>query len=33
MDVVDLIAGVETDPATEQPIEPVIIESVKVTSS
>jgi cyclophilin family peptidyl-prolyl cis-trans isomerase len=32
MDVVDLIAGVETDPATEQPIEPVIIESVKVTS-
>lgn len=33
MDVVDLIAGVETDPATEQPVSPVIIESVKVTSS
>jgi peptidyl-prolyl cis-trans isomerase B (cyclophilin B) len=33
MDVVERIAGVETDPATEQPIDPVIIESVKVTSS
>lgn len=33
MDVVELIGGVETDPATAQPISPVIIESVKVTSS
>jgi peptidyl-prolyl cis-trans isomerase B (cyclophilin B) len=33
MDVVELIAGVETDPATEQPLSPVIIESVTVASS
>lgn len=33
MDVVDTIAGVETDPATEQPVDPVIIESIKVTES
>lgn len=33
LDVVDLIAGVDTDPATEQPVDPVIIESVKVAAS
>lgn len=33
MDVVEAIGEVETDPATEQPIDPVIIESVKVTAS
>ena len=30
-DVVDKIGVAETDPATEQPLEPVVIESVKVT--
>jgi peptidyl-prolyl cis-trans isomerase B (cyclophilin B) len=30
-DVVDKIGVVETDPATEAPVEPVVIESVKVT--
>ena len=30
-DVVDKIGVAETDPATEQPLEPVVISSVKVT--
>jgi peptidyl-prolyl cis-trans isomerase B (cyclophilin B) len=30
-DVVDKIGVVEIDPATEQPVEPVVIQSVKVT--
>jgi cyclophilin family peptidyl-prolyl cis-trans isomerase len=33
MDVVDTIAGVQTDPSTEQPVDPVIIESLKVATS
>lgn len=33
MDVVDAIGGVQTDPSTEQPVDPVVIESVKVTES
>jgi cyclophilin family peptidyl-prolyl cis-trans isomerase len=32
MDVVDTIAAVEVDPATERPVDPVVIESVKVTA-
>ena len=32
-DVVDKIGVAEIDPATEQPLEPVVIESVKVTES
>jgi peptidyl-prolyl cis-trans isomerase B (cyclophilin B) len=32
-DVVDKIGVVETDPSTEQPVEPVVIRSVKVTAS
>ena len=31
-DVVDKIGVVETDPATEAPVEPVVIASVKVTA-
>ena len=30
-DVVDKIGVAETDPATEEPVEPVVIASVKVT--
>jgi cyclophilin family peptidyl-prolyl cis-trans isomerase len=33
MDVVDAIAAVEVDPATERPVDPVVIESVKVAAS
>jgi peptidyl-prolyl cis-trans isomerase B (cyclophilin B) len=32
-DVVDKIAAVETDPATEAPLEPVVIESIEVAES
>ncbi len=32
-DVVDKIGVAEIDPATEQPVEPVVIESIKVTES
>ena len=31
MEVVDKIAAVETDPATEQPLEPIVMQSVAVT--
>ena len=33
IDVVTTIEGVETDPSTEQPVSPVIIESIKVAES
>jgi peptidyl-prolyl cis-trans isomerase B (cyclophilin B) len=33
MEVVDRIAAVETDPATEMPVSPVVIESISVTES
>jgi peptidyl-prolyl cis-trans isomerase B (cyclophilin B) len=31
-DVVDKIGVVETDPATDEPVEPVVISSIKVTA-
>lgn len=33
IEVVETIEGVETDPSTEQPVSPVIIESIKVAES
>lgn len=33
MDVVETIEQVQTDPSTEQPVDPVVIESVKITES
>jgi peptidyl-prolyl cis-trans isomerase B (cyclophilin B) len=32
-DVIDRISVVETDPATDQPVEPVVIESVQVAEA
>lgn len=33
IDIVEAIGNVQTDPSTEQPVDPVVIESVKITES